>query len=455
MEPKQVIAVLRAGWWLPLLGLIVGAGAAAAVSLLQTPLYTSSTQLFVTATNTDSTSSSQVLQGSQLSVQRAVAYARLVEGEAVAGRVVDRLALDMSTGELQAEIEATPVADTALVDVTVTDPSPKRARDIADALGTELSAFVTELEAPQGGGASPVKVTVTDSPAEASTPSSPDTMRNVATGAVLGLLVGAGLAVARSRPDRTVQNGEQASELGDAPVIGRVVRDSSLAKRHVIDRTGAGLAAENYRQLRNNLQWLDVDDPPTVIMVTSAVPSEGKTTTVLNLALVLADAGRKVAIVDADLRTPRVAEYLGMVGDAGLSNILGGTADFAEVVQRYDDRDMWVIAAGPRPANPGELLASDQMQSLVDKLRGDYDYVLVDAPPVLPVADASGLAVYMDGVLLSVRHGTTRAGQLREAAGVLDRVRAKTLGVILNMVPVKADMTAGSSYRYTQSHHAP
>jgi capsular exopolysaccharide synthesis family protein len=444
MEPKRLFEALRANWWLPLVGLLVGGGAALAVSLVQTPLYTSSTQFFVTAT--ESAPSGQALPGNP---QRAVAYAQLITGDAVAGRVIDRLELDMSTQELQAEIEATPVEDTALVEVTITDSSAQRARDIADAVGTEFSAFIAELEAPRDGGVAPVKLSVTDRPDLASAPTSPDTVRNVATGLVLGLLVGAVLAVARARPDRRVQDGEQAAELTGAPVLGHVVRDPALSKRHLVDGTGAGPAAEDYRQLRNNLQWLDADDPPSVIMVTSAVPSEGKTTTVVNLALVLADAGHKVAVVDADLRTSKATDYLGMTGGAGLSNVLGGTADLNEVVQRYDDREIWVIAAGPTPANPGELLATDEMRSLIDKLRGDYDYVLVDAPPVLSVADASGMAMYTDGVLLVVHRGSTQVGELREAAVVLERVRAKTLGVVLNIVPAKARVTGGRSYGHT------
>jgi capsular exopolysaccharide synthesis family protein len=435
MEPQQLIAALRANWWLPLVGLIVGGATALAVSLMQTPLYTSSTQFLVTTTTSESTPSGQALPGNP---QRAVAFAQLITGDGVAGRVVDRLGLDMSTQALQAEIEATPVEDTALVDVTVTDPSPERARDIADAVGPEVTAFVAELEAPQSGGVAPVELTVIDRPELPGAPTSPDTVRNVATGVVLGLLVGAVLAVARARPDRRVQNDEQAADLVGAPVLGHMVRDAALAKRHIIDGPGAGLAAENYRQLRNSLQWLEVDDPPSVIMVTSAVPSEGKTTTVVNLALVLADAGRKVAVVDADLRTSKITDYLGMAYGAGLSNVLSGTADLSAVVQRYDDREIWVIAAGPTPANPGELLATGEMRSLIDKLRGDYDYVLVDAPPVLSVADASGMARYTDGVLLVVRQGSTQVDELREAAAVLQRVRAMTLGVVLNMVPAKA-----------------
>ncbi|WP_233517599.1 CpsD/CapB family tyrosine-protein kinase [Geodermatophilus marinus] len=210
--------------------------------------------------------------------------------------------------------------------------------------------------------------------------------------------------------------------------------------------------AEDYRQLRNNLQFLNVDEPPKVIMVSSAVPSEGKTTAVVNLGLALADAGRRVTIVEADLRKPKVTRYLGMVGGVGLSNILADTADLDDVLQRYGTGELSVIAAGPTPPNPGELLSSRHMFALLDKLRAANDFVLVDAPPLLPVADSTGLAVYMDGVLLSVRYGSTRKEQLQQAAATLERVGAKALGVILNIVPPKAELASAYGYGYSYGY---
>jgi receptor protein-tyrosine kinase len=149
-----------------------------------------------------------------------------------------------------------------------------------------------------------------------------------------------------------------------------------------------------------------------------------------------------VTVVEADLRRPKVTRYLGLIGGVGLTNVLTGSAELDDVMQRYvnGDSQVSVLAAGPLPPNPGELLASTHMQALLEKLRGQNDFVLVDAPPLLPVADSSGLAVHMDGVLLSVRYGSTRKDQLQQAAATLDRVGARTLGVILNIVPPKAQM---------------
>jgi len=180
-----------------------------------------------------------------------------------------------------------------------------------------------------------------------------------------------------------------------------------------------------------------------------------ETTVAVNLAITLAEAGRQVVLVEGDLRRPRVTRYLGMVGGAGLTNILAGSAEVDDVLQQYGDGGLRVIAAGPTPPNPSELLASSHMFRLIDDLRGKNDFVLIDAPPLLPVADASGLAVMVDGVVLSVRYGSTRKEQLQQAATTLERVGAKTLGVILNIVPPRAELASAYGYGYGYGYDAP
>jgi capsular exopolysaccharide synthesis family protein len=452
MDCRQVLAALRERWWLPAIAAIVGGAAALAASLLTTPLYTASTQMFVATTQ--STNPLDAFQGSQFGQARVTSYAQLVGGEEVATRIVDRLGLDLSPGDVSDLISATAQTETVIIDVTVTDTSPERAQQIAAALDEEFPAFVAELETPEDGGPSPVKVTVTDRPDVPTTPSSPDTARNVALGVLAGLLLGAALAIVRAYMDRTITDAAEASEVAGAPVIGAILRDEQLNRTHTIEGSGSARVAEDYRQLRTNLQFLNVDEPPKVIMVSSALPSEGKTTAVVNLGLALADAGRRVTIVEADLRRPKVTRYLGLVSGVGLTNVLSGTADIEDVAQKHGSGDLHVIAAGPTPPNPGELLSSSQMFSLVDKLRGQNDFVLVDAPPLLPVADSTGLAVYMDGVLLSVRYGSTRKEQLQQSAEMLQRVGARLLGVILNIVPPKVELATAYGYGYSYGYEA-
>lgn len=414
MTVKALLDAIRGAWWLAVVGLVVGGCSALAVSLIQTPLYTSSTQFFVRTQ--DAASTADVFQGGQFSQQRVTSYVQLLTGDALAGRVINRLGLDMTKAQLLGEISASTGTDSVLINIRVSDPSPERAQRIAETMGLEFVEFAKELEGAEASGSSPVVVKVTDQPEVADSPSSPAIPRNLAVGLIVGLLTGAAIAVVRARFDRSVKDPEDVIALTGAAVIGTVLRDDVLETRHTIDRSSSNRTAEDYRQLRNNLQFLNIDEPPKVIMVSSALPSEGKTTLVVNLALALADSGQRVTVVEADLRKPKVTRYLGMVGGVGLTNVLAGTAELADVAQRYGDGDVRVLAAGPTPPNPGELLASSHMFSLLEALRADNDFVLVDAPPLLPVADATGLAVFMDGVVLSVRYGSTRKDQLQAAA---------------------------------------
>ena len=446
LELKEVLAALRRGWWMLVLAVVVGGGVALCGSVLQTPTFTSHTQFFVSTANSATTA--EALSGSQFSQQRVASYVRLLTGEELAQRVIGRLNLSVAPGKLASEISASANADTVLIDVAVSDESPALAQEVAAALGAEFTAYVTQLETPAAGGPSPVKVTVTDAPGLPEAASSPRTLRNVATGLIVGLLAGGLAAVARARLDRSVRDADVASELAKAPVVGVVLRDEALESRHVVDWRGSSPSAEAYRQLRTNLQFLHVDEPPKVIMISSAVPSEGKSTIAVNLALTLAEAGRSVTLVEADLRRPRATKYLGLVGGAGLTNILAGSAELSDVLQPYGDGGLTVLAAGPTPPNPSELLASSHMFRLIEDLRGQSDFVLIDAPPLLPVADASGLAVIVDGVVLSVRYGSTRREQLQQARATLDRVGARTLGIVLNIVPPKAEVTSAYGYGY-------
>ncbi len=446
MDLREALSTLRAAWWIPLIGTLLGATVAFTYSWAQTPQYTSSTQFFVSTTESGSTS--DIVQGNQLSQQRVASYAQLLMGQRLAARVVDVLALDMTPLELSDRIEASPVAETVLIDVTVTDPSPERAQNIARSVGSEFSAMVGELEGRGSGQAAPIEVVVAEEPGLPGEASSPTTVRNTAMGSVLGALAGVGLAIGRRRLDRSVTDTEVAADLAGAPVIGTVAVDRSVRDRPVVDEGSVVRVAEDFRRIRTNLQFLSVDEPPRVIMVSSALPEEGKTTLTANLALTLADAGRTVTVIEADLRRPRLTRYLGLVAGAGLSNVLAGTADIDDVLQSYGDGQLSVIAAGPTPPNPGELLASSHMSALLEKLRSRSDYVLLDAAPLLPVADSAGLAVHTDGALLAVRYGRTRADQLGQAAATVARVGSKTLGVVLNFMPPKADVAAAYGYGY-------
>ncbi len=445
MTLSEVWAALRDTWWLPFAGMVAGGVAALAISLAQTPLYSASTQLIVTTPNP--ASPTDALQGGEYSLQRVSSYAELLRGQALAGRVVDRLGLSTSPAELSDRIVVDVPADSVLLDVTVADPSAQQAQRLAEAVGEEFTEMVTQVETPGAGGVSPVQVSVTEPPELPLTTSSPDTARTVGFGLLVGLLLGVSGAIARARLDRSVKDPDEVADLTGAPVLGVVLHDGDLAQGRRLDLTEDGPTAEGIRQLRTNLL---TPAPARAVVVSGVLPGDGRMTLATNLALALAEAGTKVAVVEADLHQPRLARSLGMPSGPGLTDVLVGDAEIDEVTRSWRD-GVVVVPGGRRPPNRGELLASGRLRSAVDRLRTGNDVVLVIGPPLLPVADSANLALLCDGVLLCVTHGRTRKDQLHLAATMLDRVGARTVGVVLNRVPVRSRLARTHGYGY--GHH--
>jgi succinoglycan biosynthesis transport protein ExoP len=444
---KELAEAVRNGWWLMVAGMLAGLAVAGLITWQATPMYSSSTQLFVSTTGTADTSTAY--QGNLFSQQRVTSYVQLLTGEELAGQVIDQLGLDESAAVLTSSVSATAIPATVLINVTVIRPSATEARDIATAIGQQFTSMVSRLETPNGATNSTVNVTVTDVPEVAAAPTTPQPLRNVALGALIGLLLGAGAAAARQRMDNTVKTPEDLAKLTGVGLVGALVEDPALAESNLIsDEDGYSETAEAYRQIRTNLQFLDVDHPARTIVITSSLPGEGKTTVAVNLASVLAQSGARVTLVEADLRRPRVTRYLGMISGAGLSNVLAGKAAFEELTQPYGDGQLVVLAAGPMPPNPSEMLGSKQMAALLAEARETSDYVLIDAPPLLPVTDAAVLSVAADGAIIIARHGVTTKAQLHQAASNLHRIDAKLLGVVLNRIPPKSAEGYGYGYQY-------
>ncbi|MBM7807000.1 receptor protein-tyrosine kinase [Geodermatophilus bullaregiensis] len=443
MGLREAWSAIRATWWAPVLGLLLGATSVFGFTLTQPREYVSHTQFFVSTTEAaptvDAYSSSLFAQG------QAASYAELVTGSRTADLVIDALGLDMTSAEFSAKIAASVVPNTVLLDVSVTDSSPERARDIARTIGQEFPDLATQLE-PSVNGESPVQLTVVDAAEMPTGPASPQVVRDSALGAAAGLLLGVLVALVRDLLDRTVRNSDEASSAARAPVIGVVLKDSTLEKQHTIDRARASRAVNGYLQLRNNLQHLGGDEPPRVIMVSSAVAAEGRTTVVVNLGLALVRSGHKVAVIEADFHRPRLDQYLEMESGPGLSDVLTGQADLDAVLRRYGDGNLSVLGVGLSRHDNGDLLASSEMTAVVEKLRGANDFVIIDAPPVLPVGEVAGLAAMVDGVVLCIRYGKTRKAQLERASATLRRVDSAILGCVVTAAPEKTELAKAFGY---------
>lgn len=450
MEVHDYLRILQARWKIVAVTTVVAVLAALGVSLLTTPQYEAKTRLFVSTSS--GASVQEIYQGNLFSQQRVTSYTELLEGTTLAQRTLDKLGLgEMSAVDLAGKVTASSTPDTVLIDTAVTDESPERARDLANALSDEFVVMARELETPEDGGPPTARVVVEQYAATPSAPVTPKTTRNVALGLAVGVLLGIALAVLRDRLDNTIKDRNAVEELAGTGVVGVIPLEKARQEEPAIVFADANSGdAEAYREMRTNLQFLEVDNPPRAIVITSSLPGEGKTTTAVNLALVLAEAGHSVVLVEADLRRPRVTKYLGTLGDAGLSNVLAHTASLEDVLQPTRFDGMWVLAAGGLPPNPSELLGSAHAREVIEDLRSRFDYVIIDAPPLLPVTDAAILTNIADGALLIARYGKTTREQFARAVGNLRAVNAPVLGTILALTPTKGRGTA-YEYRYYYS----
>lgn len=193
--------------------------------------------------------------------------------------------------------------------------------------------------------------------------------------------------------------------------------------------------AEAFRTLRTNLSFAAVNRPFRSILVTSALTGEGKTTTATNLSIVLAQAGHRVFLLDCDLRLPAIHRVFGLDNAQGLTNVLVQQVDPVAIAQPGPVPGLSILPSGPVPPNPADLLGSEQMRSLWERIYREFDYVIADSPPVLSVTDAALLSSQVDGVLLVIRTARTRIETLQEAKAQLERANARIVGVVLNRVP--------------------
>ncbi len=444
MELRDYIRILRKSWVLIVLLTLVAVAAAAAYSIVQTPKYSATTRVFVSSQSADSTS--ELLQGSSFTQGRVKTYSSLVTTPIVLLPVIAKLGLSITAEQLAERVNGAAQLDTTLIEITVTDVDPVVAANIANATSQSLTAVVEKIETTEGSVGSPVKLTRVEDAIVASTPISPNIPLNIVLGALVGLALAVGLAVLREVLDTRIRNERDIEQLTDTPIMGGIVFDPKAAERPLIVQVDPrSPRAESFRTLRTNLQFLEIDGARSFV-VTSSIQGEGKTTTATNLAIAMADAGMRVLLVDADLRRPKVSRYLDIEGAVGLTDVLIGHSTLGDTVQRWGRGSLFVLPAGQIPPNPSELLGSRAMQQLVATVEKEFDAVIFDSPPLLPVTDAAILAKRAGGVILVVAAGRVRKNQVGGAFAALQNVDARVSGVVLTMLPVKGPDAYGYTY---------
>ncbi|WP_433802937.1 polysaccharide biosynthesis tyrosine autokinase [Actinomycetospora sp. CA-084318] len=445
MNWNRFRTILLENWLLMTGAALVGVVLAGVISLVIPPRYSSTSQLFVSARG-DTSRLDQLSQGGTFSSERVKSYAELARSPLVLDSVKQVLQSSESVADLQGLVSADAPTDTVIVEVTAEGPSSDAAVRLSDATVTQLARTVEAIEAPSPGQPSPIRATVV---APAQTPSSPDWPRipvNLVVGALLGLAIGLSVGVVRDALTDTVRGrvGLEALGLSAVAGIGTSVDEATL----VVRDNPRSRTAEEFRKLRTGLDFAAVDKAAKSIVVTSCKAGEGKSYVTLNLALALAEMGRRVCLVDADLRRPTVAERLGVAEQPGLTTAIVGRIPLPQALQRVNG-NMWVLPAGELPPNPSELLGSERAQGVLQELQGFVDIVLIDSPPVLPVADSTVLASRADAVLVVVQDRSTRNEDLRTLQVALSSVDARILGVVLNRVHLSS--REDSAYDYAPS----
>ncbi|UPL11306.1 polysaccharide biosynthesis tyrosine autokinase [Microbacterium sufflavum] len=468
MELSDYFRILRAHWIVILIATIVGAGLAFGWSALQPKVYSADTTGIVTAVGGDGTSGS-ALVGNQLAQSRVKSYLNLGSWRAVAEHAIDELNLDATPESLVDSVTVTNPLDTTALMVTAKGPTPEAAQELAEAWMRGMAAEIQQLEGGDESTPAAVTLIVGDSARLPSAPSTPNTRMNVIIGALVGLAAGLIYAFIRHTVDRRVRHPRDIERETGVSVIGTLPLEKTMAgERQVIDfslDTQHGVShhtIESMRELRTNLQFIDVDNPPRVIVVTSSVPGDGKSTVAVNLASSLAAAGQWAILIDCDLRRPVIADIFGMSPDVGLTDILAGRAELQDVAHRPSrDMPLAVVGAGRVPPNPSELLGSHRMRDFLAEI-SKTAIVILDSPPVLPVTDAAVLAAGADGVLIVVSSGKTTFDMLHRAIANISRTTGRVLGVVLNKVPRTGAESAyygreyyGSYERYGREDEAP
>ena len=421
MELMDYLRIARKHWRSIVAILLLTVLGAGLYSMLSKPTYTATTSIFVSVASV--TTAGDLSSGSSYAENQVKSFAVVATAPIVLQPVIDSLGLRTTPDELAKKVTATVPVNTAMIDVEVVDGDAAEAARIANALGEQIVTTVKELAPPSTNGGQTLAATIISPAVTPLSPTTPRTAQNLALGFAVGLLLGAGQAVLRDVLNTRVRTTQDIERVTDRAVIGSIMLDPPRNKGPlsvVADQHSP--RAESYKRLRTNLQFLGLEKDHRAIVVTSTVPGEGKTTTAINF---------------------------GLEGGAGLTTVLIGQASLDDVVQTHGVSGLDVLASGPIPPNPSELLGFAEMKDLLQEATSRYDVVILDTPPLLPVTDAAILSHITSGALVVVGSRIVRRPELGAALESLDHVDTRVLGLVLNKVQKEDEDRYGYGYEHT------
>lgn len=444
MTVLDFFTITRRGWKILVLLIVGGALAGAAYGFLAPKTYEAQSSGFI------ATKGATVFAGSDAATSKAGSYLALINSKQVRDAIIKETKADPAT--LNGSLSANLAAGSTLIQVTATSGSPENAQKLANGALHALATVVGDIESKTQDNGSSIQIVPMDDAVVPTSPATPNAKLAIAIGAVVGLVLGYMWLLLRRALDVKVRVHTDMRELMGTGVLARVPKLGRNGTPEG-DSRAETIANEAFRQLRTGLRFSSVDSEVRVVMITSASQGEGKSMTAASLARVIAESGQRTLLIDGDLRRPKVARNFGIDGSIGLSEVLSGQVAVRNAIQPTKDANLFVLPSGGTPPNPSEMLGSVALSNLLREFRKDF-FIVIDAPPVLPVTDATVVSTLVDGVVFVLAVGQTRKAAGAAARAQLDQVHARILGVVLNMVPLKgADSQGYGYYRQNNSYY--
>ena len=420
MNLDQLLTTLWRRKWIGLVTVVLMTAATYVFSQSLPKVYSAEARLFVE--NRDQAGSDyEAVQGGQVLART---YAELIQSKNVAERVVDRLAGDATAEEVLARVTFQAVSGTQLIVISAEGGTPRAAAALANAYADVFSDYVaSNLRTTRG------RVTVADRASPPAAPVRPRPKLYAAVMAVFSLFLGAGLALLRERFDTRLGKDEEITRVLELPILARV---PSIGRQRRDPRLEQGFL-EAYRVLRTNLTFLRPREPLSSVLITSAAALEGKSTSAFSLARVIAEQGRRVIVIEGDIRRPALRDLYGLDGaEGGLTHYFALGYDFDRIVYETPFPNVRLVPAGPAPPNPSALIEIEAAKRLVADAAERADFVIVDSPPVSAAADASILAHAVEGVVFVVNRRRSRRPRTIAAVRQLTQAGANIVGLIVN-----------------------
>lgn len=436
---SDYLRIARRWWWVVFATCIAASAAAYLLTERMTPVYSAQATILVNQAQNPGAQTYQDILGSQ---QLTKTYAELAVSVNNLERALQRLSAEgLDLDKLQASVSARAVRETQLIRIVAEDTIPTRAALTANTVAALFPSYVEEAQLAgqsEAAGKPLNTVFVAETAQIPKVPVRPNTTVNISLGLMLGLLLGVALVAVLEYRDDAVGSREDIQAAG-APFLGSVMKATPPKgeNRHewlpsLIRNPDDRSLVESYRAVQANLAFALGATDGKVLLVTSSSPGEGKSTTAANLADALAGSGKRVLLIDADMRKPDAHRYFGIPNNAGLSTAYLADLRILPTLVRKVSETFFLLTGGPTPPNPAELLGSGKTQAILATLTQPFDIVIIDSPPILGLADASLLATYVDGIVLVARQGKTRRNHLRETVEIAHASQKPLVGVILN-----------------------